>query len=403
MKKMMNLSLHAFLIGVCVLAITVSFSGKGIAAQKELKIGVLGVMSGPAASWGLVCKYSTMATARMYNEKGGVLIDGERYKIKVIAIDDKNDPKLAVAGAERLIYKEGIKYIVGPNIDPTATSVVPVLEAGKAINTAYCFAKEIYSPPHNNTIFGMVGPWQVNPIMLSYMKEKDGVNSMSFITWNVAEGIHTRDDMIKIAKDYGIKILSKDVTFEPNTTDFFPHMSKIVPGNPDAIGIMNPPAAAAPLVIKAARELGYKGRMYTLNAGMDIAPMNEIAGAYANGFLTPGGASSPEIRSKYMEDFIKVYKDIAGEWNDEAGTKVYALETYLATLKLAGKAALKDVEIFKAAMPKLSIRNPFLKEDRVLKFVGEKWFGQNSQIAIPIVMNEVRDGEFKMLFVQPVE
>jgi len=374
----------------------------GLAAEKELKIGVLGVMSGPAASWGLVNKYCAIATAKMYNDKGGVEIDGEKYKIKIVAIDDKNDPKLAVSGAERLIYQEGIKYIIGPNCDPTATSVVPVMEAGGAMNTAYCFEKKIYSPPHSNTILGMVAYFQVAPIMVSYLKNERDVKSVSFITWNVAEGLHTRDDTSKLCEENGIKVLSRNVTFEPGTTDFFPHMSKIVPGKPDAIGICNPPPAAAPLIIKAARELGYKGIMFTQNA-MDIRPMNEIAGAYANGFISPGGASTPAIRSQYMEDFVKVYKEVVGEWNDEAGTKVYALEMYLATLKLAGKAALNDINLFKAAMPKLAIDNPFLKEKKVLQFTGEKWFGQRSQIGLPIVMNEVRDGEFKALFVQPVD
>ena len=44
------------------------------------------------------------ATAQMVNEQGGVEIDGEKYQIEIVSIDDKNDPKLAVSGAERLIY-----------------------------------------------------------------------------------------------------------------------------------------------------------------------------------------------------------------------------------------------------------------------------------------------------------
>ena len=100
------------------------------AQDKVLKIGVLGVMSGPAASWGLVNKYSAEATAQMYNDQGGVEIDGEKYMIEVVSIDDKNDPKLAASGAERLVHQEGIKYIIGPNVDITAASIVPVIEAG---------------------------------------------------------------------------------------------------------------------------------------------------------------------------------------------------------------------------------------------------------------------------------
>ena len=102
-------------------------------ADNVLKIGVLGVMSGPAASWGLVNKYCAETSALMWNAKGGVEISGEKYKIEIVAIDDKNDPKLTVAGAQRLINEEGIKYIIGPNVDTTAASVRPVAEATGAM------------------------------------------------------------------------------------------------------------------------------------------------------------------------------------------------------------------------------------------------------------------------------
>ncbi|WP_410971963.1 ABC transporter substrate-binding protein, partial [Salmonella sp. SAL4445] len=81
----------------------------------------------------------------MYNDQGGVDIGGEKYKIEVVSIDDKNDPKLAVSGAERLIQQEGIHYIIGPNVDTTAASIVPVVEAGKAINIPYAFSKQLYT------------------------------------------------------------------------------------------------------------------------------------------------------------------------------------------------------------------------------------------------------------------
>src|SRR6058998_1330342 len=104
------------------------------AQDKVLKIGVLGVMRGPAASWGLVNKYSAETTAQMYNEKGGVKIGNDTYKIQIISIDEKADPKLAVSGAERLTRQEGIKYIIGPNVDTSAASIKPVVESAGAIN-----------------------------------------------------------------------------------------------------------------------------------------------------------------------------------------------------------------------------------------------------------------------------
>jgi branched-chain amino acid transport system substrate-binding protein len=160
--------------------------------------------------------------------------------------------------------------------------------------------------------------------------------------------------------------------------------------------------ADAPLLIRSARELGYQGILSTETA-QDAKVLKEVAGETANGFISVGGASTPEIRSAYMERFVEEYTKVAGEWNDEAGTKVYALEMILATLQKAGKPAIDDVELFKAAIDDFTIRNPFLKEEAQLTYVGTNYFGQKRQIGVPMVVNEFQDGDFTTLFVGSVE
>ena len=191
-------------------------------------------------------------------------------------------------------------------------------------------------------------------------------------------------------------------TYEPGTTDFFPVMSKVVGGNPDLIVLSGAAPSDAPLLIRTARELGYQGLLSTETA-QDAKISSEVAGAAADGFISVGGASTPEIRSDYMTQFVERYEQVAGEWNDEAGTKVYALEMILATLQQAGKEAIDDVARFKTAIPEFSIKNPFLKEDQQLRYVGEKYFEQPRQIGVPLVVTEFRDGEFQTLFVGSVE
>ena len=389
------------------LALAIGVAALGLAApasaqEKVLKIGVLGVMSGPAASWGLVNKYSAEATAQMYNDQGGVEIDGEKYKIEVVSIDDKNDPKLAASGAERLVHQEGIKYIIGPNVDITAASIVPVIEAGSAMSFPYSFTRALYSPPHENMVLGMIASYQAGPIIYKYLMENKGVKSVAFIVLNSSDALNQRDDGVAAAKDLGLEVISSEDTYEPGTTDFYPVVSKVVSANPDLIVLSGATPADSPLLIRTARELGYEGILSTETAH-DINILNQVAGETANGFISIGGASTPEIRSPYMEEFVERYNKVAGEWNDEAGTKSYALEIILATLQKAGKAALEDIEVFKAAIPDFSVKNPFLQEESQLKYVGSKYFEQPRQIGVPMVVNEVQDGKFKTLFIGAVE
>ena len=390
---------HALAVGVAVAAL--GLAGP-VAAQNVLKVGVLGVMSGPAASWGLVNKYCAEATAQMVNEQGGVEIDGKKYQIEIVSIDDKNDPKLAVSGAERLIYQDGIKYIIGPNVDTTATSIQPVVESGAAVHFPYAFSKQLYTPPHGNAILGMIASYQAGPIIYKYLMEEKGVKSVSFIARNESDPLNQRDEGVVAANALGLKVVSSEDTYEPGTTDFFPVMSKVVGQSPDLIVLSGAAPADAPLLIRSARELGYQGILSTETA-QDIKILNEVAGDLADGFISVGGASTPEIRSDYMEQFADRYVDVAGEWNDEAGTKVYALEIILATLQKTGKAGLDDVEVFKAALPDFSMKNPFLKEDAQLKYVGTAYFDQPRQIGVPMVVNEVQGGAFKTLFIGSVE
>ena len=100
-------------------------------------------------------------------------------RVEVVSIDDKNDPQLAASGAERLVHPGRIKYIIGPNVDITAASIVPVIEAG-VMSFPYSFTAALYSPPHENMVLGMIASYQAGPIIYKYLMENKGVKSIAF-------------------------------------------------------------------------------------------------------------------------------------------------------------------------------------------------------------------------------
>ncbi len=392
--------MRLFLVGLIFLTFGVTTSQ---AANKVLKIGHIGVMSGPAASWGLINKYAALAGAEIINEDGGFEIGGEKYDIEIVSLDTKQDPRVAIAGMERLVYSEGIKYIIGPNVDDTTRAVLPVLEKAGAFNICYGWHRELFTAPSKNTALGMIAGYQSAPVIYKYLKEQRGVKSLACVPRNDASGLNSRDSCVAAADQLGIKITSSDSTYEPNTSDFFPIMGRIIGQNPDLIVLSGVAPADAPLLIRAARELGYKGLMSTETA-MDANIITEIAGEMANGYVSVGGASAPELRTDEMKRFIERYSKVAGEWNDEAGTKVYALEMLLQTLRVAGAAAIDDIEIFKAAMPKVNAEDPFIKGGKArLKWVGQGYFDQLRQVSTPMVVTEFKDTDFVTLFIGYVE
>ena len=110
-----------------VASTTLLMSASVWAANPTLKIGFVGVTSGPAAAWGISNQRSMETRAAWLNEMGGVKIGGTTYDIEIVSFDDQKDPKRAIAGMEKMA-QEGIHYVVGPNVDDGAAAVRPVAE-----------------------------------------------------------------------------------------------------------------------------------------------------------------------------------------------------------------------------------------------------------------------------------
>lgn len=85
-----------------------ALTGVAYAANPVLKIGFVGVTSGPAASWGISNQRSMETRAAWINELGGVKIGGTTYDVKIVAFDDQKDPKRAIAGMEKMADRKSV-------------------------------------------------------------------------------------------------------------------------------------------------------------------------------------------------------------------------------------------------------------------------------------------------------
>lgn len=382
-------------------SLALALSGPGaLAANETLKIGFVGVTSGPAAAWGISNARSMQARAAWINESGGVKIGDKTYDIDIVTFDDQKDPKRAIAGMEKMA-QEGIHYVVGPNVDDGAAAVRPVAEQNDIMYFPYAFPKALYTAPASNAVLGMIANYQSGPAIYKYLRDNNGVKKVAFIAANESDPLSQRDGGVAAAKALGLEIVADKDTYQNDTRDFVPVLTPVLRSRPDLLVLSGVAPGNAPLLIRSARELGYTGLISTETA-QDAQVLAEGAGELANGFISVGGASTPEIRSPAMEEFIERYTKMFGEYNDESNTKVYALEYIIETLK-ANPAAINDVAAFKATMDTFEAPNPFLKGGKTLKYVGTTSFGQKRQVSVPMVVNEYRDGEFKTLFIAEVD
>lgn len=379
---------------------SMSIVGAAWAENPHLKIGFVGVTSGPAAAWGISNQRSMEARAAWLNETGGVKIGDMTYDVEIVAFDDQKDPKRAIAGMEKMA-QDGIHYVVGPNVDDGAAAVRPVAEQNGIMYFPYAFPKELYTAPASNAILGMVANYQSGPAIYKYLMENNGVKKVAFVAANESDPLSQRDSGSAAAKALGLEVVSDSVTYQVDTTDFTPVLLPVIQTAPDLLVLSGVSPANAPQLIRSARELGYTGLISTETA-QDAGVLMEGAGELANGFISVGGASTPELASDAMREFVDRYTKMFGEYNDESNTKVYALEYILETLK-ANPAAIDNVEEFKKTMDTFEAPNPFMVGDAKLKYVGTTSFGQKRQVSVPLVVNTFKDGKFETLFVAQVD
>lgn len=381
-------------------AVSLALIPAAYAQNPTLKIGFVGVTSGPAAAWGISNQRSLEARAAWLNELGGVKIGDATYDIQIVPFDDQKDPKRAIAGMERMA-QEGVHYVVGPNVDDGAAAVRPVAEQNGIIYFPYAFPKELYTAPASNAILGMVANYQSGPAIYKYLMENKGIKKVAFVAANESDPLSQRDSGVEAAKALGLEVVSDRVTYQVDTTDFTPVLLPVLQAQPDLLVLAGVSPANAPQLIRSARELGYTGLISTETA-QDASVLAEGAGDLAEGFISVGGASTEELASDAMREFVDRYTKMFGEYNDESNTKVYALEYIIETLK-ANPAAIDDVEAFKTTIDTFEAPNPFMVGDAKLRYVGESSFGQKRQIAVPLVVNEYRGGQFETLFVAEVD
>ncbi|EET46685.1 branched-chain amino acid ABC transporter, periplasmic substrate-binding protein [Thalassobium sp. R2A62] len=375
-------------------------STAALAENPVLKIGFVGVTSGPAAAWGISNQRSMEARAAWINETGGYTIGSTTYNIEIVSFDDQKDPKRAIAGMEKMA-QEGIHYVVGPNVDDGAAAVRPVAEANDIMYFPYAFPKELYSAPASNAVLGMIANYQSGPAIYKHLMENEGVKTVAFIAANESDPLSQRDGGVAAAKELGLEVVSDSVTYQVDTTDFTPVLTPILRTRPDLLVLSGVSPANAPQLIRSARELGFEGLISTETA-QDAGVLAEGAGDLANGFISVGGASTPELASPMMNEFVERYTSMFGEYNDESNTKVYALEYILETIK-ATPEAIENVAAFQASMDSFEAPNPYMNGDEKLRYVGMSSFGQKRQIAVPLVVNVYQDGAFETMFIARVD
>jgi branched-chain amino acid transport system substrate-binding protein len=274
---------------------------------QTIKIGFNIPLTGDIPKVGEESKFAAEMLKEDINAKGGLLVEGKRYKLQFIYEDNESKAESAVTAALKLIERDKVLAIVGPN---SSKQAVP---GGQVCND-------------NRT--PMISPWSTNP---DTTKDRPWVFRAAFLDpfqGPVAVDFASKQFNAKkaavlfaLANDYskGLAEIFRDdfkkkngassvVSYESygdKDQDFSAQLTKIIAAKPDFIFLPNNYNEVA-LIVKQAHDLGWKGPFMGSDAwgNSELMPLcgDDCKGLFFSTHYAAAGATGA------TKEFIDRYK-----------------------------------------------------------------------------------------------
>ncbi|MBW1691016.1 MAG: ABC transporter substrate-binding protein [Deltaproteobacteria bacterium] len=295
-------------VAIIAIALTLFiFTGTNVKAE-TLKVGVISVLSGPGAVWGLgILRGAEMATSEV-NDRGGLKVNGKTYKIELIAYDDKYTGKGGKSACEKLVYRDKVKFIIGPISSASLLAFQEMTEKEKILVLSDSYTDKALSPQKPFTLRVFMTAIEATPLLVDWvLKEYPNTKKVITIAPNDASGHAGAKVQESAYKKHGIELASKEF-YERGTKDFSPLVTRAQMLNPDVIAFANAPTSDCALMVKLFRQMGSHA-VFTDNTSTDFRKMVKIIGKKAaegyiwGAFFDP---ADPKMKG-YNERFKKRY------------------------------------------------------------------------------------------------
>lgn len=310
-----------------------------------VNIGYSGPLSGPAAFYGERTLNGTEMAADEINSAGGFEVNGKKYQLNVVALDDKYLPNETGANAKRLMQENKTPIIFTPHSGGVAALQV-FNQQDKFIIGAYTSEPKVTESGNKLTVRipprydGYIEPFT------KYSMEHFG-KKIAFLPTASQYGKDWSEQLQPHWEKQGGKVVYNSSIDFTKETDFFTIVTNALKKKPDVlfIGGASEPTAK---VAKQARELGFKGGFIVLDQAK-LDEMKMVTGSYdvLNGSI--GVMPLVDSDSPGIPEFVKNYK---AKYNEdpgsEAGLNYIATYAFVESMKAAG--TVDDTEKIMAHM-----------------------------------------------------
>lgn len=353
-------------------------------AQETLKLGALVTLSGAGAAWGQGMKNAAEIAADQVNEAGGLDVGGKKYRVQVVAYDDKYQANEAVTVANRLVFEDKVRYVIGPVGSAPVLAIQPMTEKNKVIVMTLGFTTKALAADKPFTFRPNVTTAEVSQPQIDWLVKSLGLRKVGALFPNDETGQQIALDLEGAYKKAGAALSVKEF-FERDRVDFVPVLTRMMARGIDAIELDGNSPTTAGLIVKQARELGFEGRIVRTGGPATQEIVNVAGKAATEGMLvhTPIDPELPETKA-YAERYAAKYKHAMNGFSPAFydGTNML-----FEAMRRAGtvedtdrvRVELEKLEGFQGALGKLS-------------WTGKARYGINHQLNAPFYVAEVKDG-----------
>lgn len=322
---------RAWLSLVLVLVLGIS-SITAVLAEETIKIGGIGVLSGPYAVYGLAVQKGINLYVKELNAKGG--IDGKQ--VEVIWEDSRGEPSDGVLSYEKLVSNDGVVAILGPVLTGVTKAVAEyAADEGIPLITPSATAYEVTTDRPNVFRTCFLDPFQAVQ-MARYCKD-EGLTKVAVLYDNGTEyskGLY--EAFMSECEVLGLQVVASEAAAYGDV-DFKTQLTNVKNAQPEAVFLpyYGPEAA---LILTQANDIGLEVRFLGADGISNIVDSILNKALLTN--MTYSDHFSTQSDNPLVKGFVEAFK---AEYNEEPSVS-FSATGYDAALVLTNALAMGSME-----------------------------------------------------------
>jgi branched-chain amino acid transport system substrate-binding protein len=306
------------MIATVVLILVLGFAGAPAHAQKVVKIGVLGPLTGDLAYAGQFQLRGAQLHAALINAQQ------KEIQIEIIAEDDEAKCDRSVAAARRLISRDQIHALLGAWQSTCTLAIVPITKQAEIPQYTTSVATPI-TQQGSDWIFRVnLSTDKLNNATISYAVKNLGRKRIAILSSSEEVGKSFAATSETALKELGLAPVAKE-EYSRGDKDFSGQLGHIKAANPDAL-IFATGFQEQAIIARQVRELGMNVQLLGGDTILGNPKFVELAGKDIEGAILATvflpSEDNPEVGAfvkGYRERFKETPDPWAGEFYDAVG------------------------------------------------------------------------------------